>query len=65
MAAEQQSKRKPVLVVAPDMTDEQLVHIAKTAKSAGAGGIVVSNTTVERPPNPHATDEAIFASKVV
>ena len=64
MAAEQQSKRKPVLVkVAPDMTDEQLVHIAKTAKAAGADGIVVSNTTVERPPNPHATDASIFAQQ--
>ena len=54
-------ERKPLLVkVAPDMTEEQLVHIAKTAKNNGADGIVVSNTTVERPGDPHPRDASVF-----
>ena len=52
---------KPLLVkVAPDMTDEQLVHIAQTAKAHGADGIVVSNTTVERPPSISSKDTTVF-----
>ena len=52
---------KPLLVkVAPDMTDEQLVHIALTAKANGADGIVVSNTTVERPPSISSKDTTVF-----
>ena len=52
---------KPLLVkVAPDMTDEQLVHIAQTAKANGADGIVVSNTTVERPPSISSKDTTVF-----
>ena len=55
------SSPKPVLVkVAPDMTDEQLVHIAKTAQANGADGMVVSNTTVERPASAHGKDHTVF-----
>lgn len=58
------SEKKPVLVkVAPDMTPEQLIHIATTAKSNGADGIVVSNTTVERPDHAHARDKAVFSQQ--
>ncbi len=61
MAIESDTEMKPVLVkVAPDMTPEQLVHIAQTAKANGADGIVVSNTTVERPDTSHARDAAVF-----
>ena len=56
--------RKPVLVkVAPDMTSEQLIHIAETAKSNGADGIVVSNTTIERPEHPDPRDSAVFSQQ--
>ena len=56
--------RKPILVkVAPDMTDEQLVHIAKTTKNNGADGIVVSNTTVERPETSHPGDASVFGER--
>jgi len=59
-----QTDKKPILVkVAPDMTAEQLVHIAQTAKSNGADGIVVSNTTVERPDASDARDAAVFAQQ--
>ena len=56
--------RKPILVkVAPDMTDEQLIHIAKTTKNNGADGIVVSNTTVERPETSHPRDASVFGQQ--
>ena len=45
------------------MTPEQLIHIATTAKSNGADGIVVSNTTVERPDHAHARDKAVFSQQ--
>ena len=52
---------KPLLVkVAPDMTDEQLIHIAKTAQANGSDGIVLSNTTVERPVAVNGKDDVVF-----
>ena len=64
MAADDGSNRKPLLVkVAPDMTDEQLVHIAKTAKQTGADGIVLSNTTIERPTTNHPRDKVVFVEQ--
>lgn len=64
MAVKLKGERKPILVkVAPDMTEEQLVHIAKTAKNNGADGIVLSNTTVERPSTPHHKDASVFGEQ--
>lgn len=64
MAAELNVDRKPLLVkVAPDMTDEQLVHIARTAKQSGADGIVLSNTTIERPTSDHSRDQSVFVEQ--
>lgn len=55
------SSPKPVLVkVAPDMTDEQLIHIAQTARANGADGMVVSNTTVQRPDEANGKDLTVF-----
>ena len=54
--------KKPLLVkVAPDLTDDQLIHVVSTAKSNGADGIVVCNTTVERPKDHHGRDSNVFA----
>ena len=56
-----ESPPKPVLVkVAPDMTDEQLIHIAQTARANGADGMVVSNTTVQRPDAANGKDLTVF-----
>jgi len=64
LASKLDSERKPILIkVAPDMTKEQLVHIAKTAKTNGADGIVVSNTTVERPKTQHPKDATVFGQQ--
>ena len=35
--------------VAPDLEDEQLAIIARTARSSGLSGIVATNTTISRP----------------
>ena len=52
-----QSKSKPLLVkIAPDLSDEQLVAIVKTARDAGCDGIIATNTTIERP-EPHLKSE--------
>ncbi|BGP33236.1 Dihydroorotate dehydrogenase (quinone), mitochondrial [Rhodotorula toruloides] len=46
------SVKPPVLVkVAPDLDDEQLSDIAHAAKTAGIDGVIVSNTTISRPPS--------------
>jgi dihydroorotate dehydrogenase len=57
-------QRKPLLVkIAPDLTTEQVKHIVETAKSYGADGMVVCNTTVERPSDATAKDERVFGEK--
>jgi len=52
--------RPPVLVkVAPDLTDDGLASIVETCVAEGTHGLIVSNTTVTRPPglrSPHATE---------
>ena len=52
---------KPILVkIAPDLDDHQLQTIVHTAKSNGAAGIVVSNTTVSRPETSNPNEKRIF-----
>jgi len=49
-AKEHGANEKPILVkVAPDLDDEQLAIIARTARLLGINGIVATNTTVSRP----------------
>ena len=49
-AKENNADEKPILVkVAPDLTDEQLAIIARTARASGLSGIVATNTTISRP----------------
>ena len=53
---------RPILVkVAPDMTSEQLVHIARMAQANGASGIVVCNTTTTRPESTDRSDLRVFS----
>jgi dihydroorotate dehydrogenase len=55
---------KPILVkVAPDLTDQQLEHVVNTARSSGASGIVLSNTTLVRPDSTSSKEEKIFAEQ--
>ncbi len=50
--------RPPVLVkIAPDLSDDGLAAIVETCVAEGAQGLIVSNTTITRPPglrSPHA-----------
>jgi dihydroorotate dehydrogenase len=41
----------PMLVkIAPDITDEDIADIADVARTRGVDGLIVSNTTIDRPP---------------
>jgi dihydroorotate dehydrogenase len=43
--------RAPLLVkIAPDLTSEECEDIARVALETGIDGLIISNTTVERPP---------------
>lgn len=43
-------QKPPVLVkVAPDLTEPEIESIAGAAKSSGVDGIIISNTTIQRP----------------
>jgi dihydroorotate dehydrogenase len=52
--------RPPVLVkIAPDLTDDGLAAIVETCVAEGVQGLIVSNTTITRPPglrSPHARE---------
>lgn len=44
------NKKPPVLVkVAPDLTEPEIESIANSAKAAKVDGIIISNTTIQRP----------------
>ncbi len=61
MAQHHQVDVKPLLVkIAPDLSDDQLVAVVKTAREAGCDGIVATNTTIERPEATTEKDKKIF-----
>ena len=61
MAQQHQVDVKPLLVkIAPDLSDDQLVAVVKTAREAGCNGIVATNTTIERPEATTEKDRKIF-----
>lgn len=44
------NKQIPILVkIAPDLSEPEIISISSSAKTAGIDGIIVSNTTVQRP----------------
>lgn len=44
------NKKIPILVkIAPDLTEPEIESIASSAKNSGIDGIIVSNTTIQRP----------------
>lgn len=43
-------KPKIVLKIAPDLDESQLVDIANVIKNSSIDGVIISNTTVRRPP---------------
>lgn len=43
------NKPKVVVKIAPDLNEEELVDIAEAVERSGIDGVIVSNTTVQRP----------------
>lgn len=61
MSQQHQVGGKPLLVkIAPDLSDDQLIAVVKTAREAGCDGIVATNTTIERPEATTEKDREIF-----
>ena len=61
MSQQHQVGGKPLLVkIAPDLSDDQLMAVVKTAREAGCDGIVATNTTIERPEPTTKKDREIF-----
>lgn len=42
-------KPKLVLKIAPDLSEEDVANIALAVKENGVDGVIVSNTTIQRP----------------
>jgi dihydroorotate dehydrogenase len=50
LAEQNRTHLKPVLVkIAPDLSDEEVVEIARVAHATGASGLIATNTTITRP----------------
>ncbi|CAL1708361.1 unnamed protein product [Somion occarium] len=47
------SSRTPkiILKIAPDLTESDVLDIAEAVRTSGVDGVIVSNTTIQRPPN--------------
>lgn len=47
------ASRKPkiVLKIAPDLTEQDIHDIAEVVKTSAVDGVIVSNTTISRPPS--------------
>ncbi|OBA21280.1 Dihydroorotate oxidase [Metschnikowia bicuspidata var. bicuspidata NRRL YB-4993] len=55
-------RKPPVLVkVAPDLTEPEIESIANSAKTAKVDGIIISNTTVQRPLDLYTTDQQLIS----
>lgn len=64
MAAENNIDSKPILVkIAPELNDDQLELVVKTAIASGCDGIVATNTTTTRPEPNSQSEEKIFGQK--
>jgi len=49
VAVQKEALGKPVLVkIAPDLSDEDIVEVAKLAKGLGLAGVIATNTTITR-----------------
>lgn len=56
----EKSHKPPILVkIAPDLNDEALKSIVESAKNSNIDGIVVSNTTIQRPDTIITQDESL------
>lgn len=50
LAAQERTRPKPVLVkIAPDLSDEEIIEIARVSQAVGVSGLIATNTTITRP----------------
>ncbi|KAF7580580.1 dihydroorotate dehydrogenase (fumarate) [Clavispora lusitaniae] len=62
MGTNKLGKKPPVLVkVAPDLSEPEIESIANSAKSAKVDGIIISNTTIQRPQGLLTTDQKLIS----
>ena len=57
------NKKTLLVKIAPDLSDDQLVAVVKTARESGCDGIVATNTTIERPEPSSAKEQRVFSEK--
>lgn len=64
MARDNGEVPKPILVkISPDLSDEEILAIVTTARSAGCAGIVATNTSVSRPEPAHPSSRKVFSQQ--
>jgi len=64
LASRNNISAKPILVkIAPELNDQQLELVVKTAMSCNCDGIVATNTTTSRPETSSTNERAIFDEK--
>ena len=52
--------KPPIMVkIAPDLTDEELKSVVESAKNSKVDGVIVSNTTIQRPKSLITQDESL------
>lgn len=62
LGANKLGKKPPVMVkVAPDLTEPEIESIANSAKQAKVDGIIISNTTIQRPKGLLTTDQELVS----
>lgn len=62
LGANKLGKKPPVMVkVAPDLTEPEIESIANSAKQAKVDGIIISNTTIQRPKGLLTSDQELIA----
>lgn len=50
LAAQTHSQPKPILVkIAPDLSDEEIIEVARVSQAVGVSGLIATNTTITRP----------------
>lgn len=62
LGANKLGKKPPVMVkVAPDLSEPEIESIANSAKQAKVDGIIISNTTIQRPKGLLTTDQELIS----
>lgn len=55
-------KPKLVLKIAPDLSQDEIADVAAAVRTSGVDGVIVSNTTVQRPSNLRDGKQAVIVN---